>query len=129
MDNPDKLATQDTGRRPTKQWTIQINWERKTQDDDQKTKKQKKIESFECNMWSKTCGARHVNPFGTSPVFDEVCASHRFTLIVFCCCFFKTFFFIFWARVCLSIIDYDIRYCLSSHCILCLMPSSTRIKK
>jgi hypothetical protein len=67
-------------------------WERKTQDDDQKTKKQKKIESFECNMWSKTCGARHVNPFGTSPVFDEVCASHRFTLIVFCCCFFKTFF-------------------------------------
>jgi hypothetical protein len=27
MDNPDKLTTQDTGRRPTKQWTIQINWQ------------------------------------------------------------------------------------------------------
>ena len=27
MDNPDKLATQDTGRRQTKQWTIQINWQ------------------------------------------------------------------------------------------------------
>jgi hypothetical protein len=26
MVNPDKLATQDTGRRQTKQWTIQINW-------------------------------------------------------------------------------------------------------
>jgi hypothetical protein len=25
MENPDKLAKQDTGRRPTKQWTIQIN--------------------------------------------------------------------------------------------------------
>ena len=35
MDNPDKLATQDTGRRPTKQWTIQINWQHKTQDEDQ----------------------------------------------------------------------------------------------
>ena len=29
MDNPDKLATQDTGRRQTKQWTIQINWQHK----------------------------------------------------------------------------------------------------
>ena len=54
MDNPDKLATQDTGRRQTtqwtiqidwqctqdtgrrqtKQWTIQINWQHKTQDED-----------------------------------------------------------------------------------------------
>ena len=37
MDNPDKLATQDTGRRQTKQWTIQINWQHKTQDEDNKT--------------------------------------------------------------------------------------------
>jgi hypothetical protein len=35
MDNPDKLATQDTGRRQTKQWTIQINWQHKTQEEDQ----------------------------------------------------------------------------------------------
>jgi hypothetical protein len=35
MENPDKLATQDTGRRPTKQWTIQINWQHKTQEEDQ----------------------------------------------------------------------------------------------
>jgi hypothetical protein len=34
MDNPDKLATQDTERRPTKQWTIQINWQHKTDDED-----------------------------------------------------------------------------------------------
>jgi hypothetical protein len=54
MDNPDKLATQDTGqrqttqwtiqidwqctqdtgRRETKQWTIQMNWKHKTQDED-----------------------------------------------------------------------------------------------
>ena len=27
MDNPDKLATQETGRRVTKQWTIQIDWQ------------------------------------------------------------------------------------------------------
>ena len=42
---------------------------------------------------------------------------------------FSKLVFIFWARVCLSIIYYDIRYCLSSNCIFCLMPSSTRIKK
>jgi hypothetical protein len=34
MDNPDKLPTQDTGRGKTKQWTIQINWQHKTQDED-----------------------------------------------------------------------------------------------
>jgi hypothetical protein len=34
MDNPDKLSTQDTGRRKTTQWTIQINWQHKTQDED-----------------------------------------------------------------------------------------------
>ena len=27
MENPDKLATQDTGRRQTTQWTIQIDWQ------------------------------------------------------------------------------------------------------
>jgi hypothetical protein len=37
MDNPDKLATQDTGRRQAKQWTIQINWQHKTQDEDKIT--------------------------------------------------------------------------------------------
>ena len=39
MDNPDKLATQDTGRRQTKQLTIQINWQHwahKIQDEDKK---------------------------------------------------------------------------------------------
>ena len=35
MDNPDKLEAQDTCRRQTKQWTIQINWQQKTQDEDQ----------------------------------------------------------------------------------------------
>ena len=37
MDNPDELATQDTGRRKTKQWTILINWQQwahKIQDED-----------------------------------------------------------------------------------------------
>ena len=34
MDNPDKLATKDTGRRLTKQWTIQINLQQKTHDED-----------------------------------------------------------------------------------------------
>ena len=41
MDNPDKLATQDTGRRQTKQWTIQINWQHwahKIQDEDKQNK-------------------------------------------------------------------------------------------
>jgi hypothetical protein len=37
MDNPDKLATQDTGRRQTTQWTIQINWKHKTHDEEKKT--------------------------------------------------------------------------------------------
>jgi hypothetical protein len=34
MDNPDKLPTQVTGRRPTTQWTIQINWKHKTHVED-----------------------------------------------------------------------------------------------
>jgi hypothetical protein len=34
MDNRDKLTTQDTGRRQTKQWTIQKNWQHKTHDED-----------------------------------------------------------------------------------------------
>jgi hypothetical protein len=39
MDNPDKLQTQDTGRRQTKQWTIQIDWQC-TQDTGQRPTKQ-----------------------------------------------------------------------------------------
>jgi hypothetical protein len=40
MNKPDKLATQDTGRSQTKQWTIQINWQHKTQDEDKQNKGQ-----------------------------------------------------------------------------------------
>jgi hypothetical protein len=43
MDNPDKLATKDTGRRPTKQWTIQINWQG-TQDTGRRQTKQWSIQ-------------------------------------------------------------------------------------
>ena len=75
-------------------------------------------------MWSKTCEPiRNISCFWRS-----LCVS-SFHFDSFLLLFFQNIFFIFWARVCLSIIDYDIRYCLSSHCIFCLMPSSTRIKK